>query len=97
MNALIKENVAKGLGGIKTALDEWALHDLEEYDYPGASRARILQGDVGWREWQSAWSEEDGGETAPPEGWRAIGPVNSCNCEDWPCCIHTDDYVFVPD
>lgn len=95
MNDLIRENAPRGLRRIMSALDEWAIQDLEE-DYPGASQGRVLQGDKAWREWQSSWQDEDRGKSVPPDGWRPIGPVSSCGCEDWPCCIHADDYASVP-
>ncbi len=96
INAIIQKQSRQRWDAIKMALDDWAIRDLEEYDYPGADRARVLQGDAAWREWQAEWREENDAESMPPESWRAIGPVSSCGCEDWPCCVHADDYAFVP-
>ncbi len=96
MNGLIAANRANGLMAIKRALDAWAVQDLEEYDIPGSSHARVLHGDAAWRTWQESEAKDGDRPAAPPESWRAVGPVRSCGCEDWPCCVHADDYAYVP-
>ena len=95
LNALIQENAARGWKAIKMALDDWAIHDLEEYDYPGTSRAHILQGEATWYEWRFDWEKQECIASAPPDHLRAVGPIASCGCEDWPCCVHADDYIYV--
>lgn len=96
VSGLIRENAANGWRAIKMALDTWALMDLEEYDYPGASRARVLQGDDAWHEWQFDVEEQEHRNSEPSDHFHAVGPVASCGCEDWPCCIHADDCIYVP-
>ena len=96
INAIIQKQRRHGWDAIKMALDDWAMRDLEEYESPCADRARVLQGDSAWRAWQSEWREQDEVESTLPDSWRAIGPVSSCGCEDWPCCVHADDYASVP-
>lgn len=92
---LVRQKAASGLRAIKIALDRWAIADLEEYDVQGQDRARVLQGDEAWRDWL-ALEEEEEPLIPPPENWHVVGPVCSCGCEDWPCCVHADDYVLVP-
>ena len=97
LNALIRKNAAAGWRAIKVALDEWAQHDLEEYDFPDAGCTQVVQGDGAWRAWQRKQGEGGEGNDYPPlERWRAVGPIRSCGCEDWPCCVHADDYAYVP-
>lgn len=98
INGLIREYAPRGWRAIKVALDEWATNDLVEAEYGDGSHALILQGNDAWREWQRAEEDaETGSVTEPPEGWRAVGPVCSCGCEDWPCCVHADDHIYVPE
>ncbi len=96
LNALIQEHAPHGWRAIKMVMDDWAMHDLEEYDDPDASRARVVQGDAAWYEWRFDWNEREHPTSAPPDRFRAVGPIASCGCEDWPCCVHADDYVYIP-
>ncbi len=96
VNAVIRKHAALGSKAIKMALDEWAMHDLEQYDYVDDTRAHVLQGDAAWRDWQREELTDEHVHYPVPEGWHAVGPVCTCGCEDWPCCGHTDDYAFVP-
>ncbi|MCL4499038.1 MAG: hypothetical protein M1335_02180 [Chloroflexi bacterium] len=98
INPVIRENSSHGWRAIKVALDEWAMNDLIEADHGDGSRVHILQGDHAWHEWLCAEEEADA-ECAklPPRGFCPVGPVCSCGCEDWPCCVHADDYIYATD
>ncbi len=95
VSQLLQKNAAAGWRQMKMALDRWAIEDLEEYDVPGEDRARVLQGEAAWQDWL-ALEEEEEPLMPPPENWQVVGPVCSCGCEDWPCCVHADDYVLAP-
>jgi hypothetical protein len=91
----LRKKATAGWREIKMALDRLAIEDLEEYDVPGQDRVRVLRGEEAWQSWL-ALEEEEGPLIPPPENWHVAGPVCSCGCEDWPCCVHADDYVLVP-
>ncbi len=95
VNLLLQKHASQGWRRIKMALDRWAIEDLEAYDAPDQDRARVPQGDEAWRDWL-ALEEEEEPLIPPPENWHVVGPVGSCGCEDWPCCVHADDYMLVP-
>ena len=95
LNALIQKNAPSGWRAIKCAFDDWAIQDLEAYDYAEARRARVLQGDAVWRAWRFDWDEQAHPTAAPPDDWRTAGPIASCRCEDWPCCVHADDFIYI--
>jgi hypothetical protein len=97
ISTLIRESAARGWSAIKSSLDEWAIQELQQSEYGDGSRARLIQGDVAWQEWQRSENVERDALSEPPDDWRPVGPVCSCGCEDWPCCIHADDFVHVAD